>query len=57
MAGDAKVQQLQTDGGALFDTFLWMKVDGFVFNCSGPITPVAFAQAAADIILKGYPQP
>jgi hypothetical protein len=56
MAGDAKVQQLQTDGGALFDAFLWMKVDGFVFNCSGPITPVAFAQAAADVILKGYPQ-
>lgn len=37
----------------MFDTFQSMQIDGFVFNCSGPITAVAFAQAAAGIILQG----
>ena len=30
-----------------------MEIDGFVFNCKGPIPPVAFQQAAASIILEG----
>jgi len=49
----AEVQQMQIDGEALFDTFQRMKIDGFVFNCKGPIPPVAFQQAAAGIILQG----
>jgi len=53
MAGGADVQQLQIDGDALFDTFQRMKIDGFVFNCSGPVVPVAFAQAAAGFVLAG----
>jgi len=44
---------LQIDGDALFDTFQRMKIDGFVFNCSGPVVPVAFAQAAAGFVLAG----
>jgi hypothetical protein len=49
----APVQQMQIDGAALFDTFQRMNIDGFVFNCKGPITPVAFQQAVAGIILQG----
>ena len=52
MSEGVKVQQMQVDGTALFDTFQRMQMDGFVFNCSGPVTPVAFAQAAAGIILQ-----
>jgi hypothetical protein len=53
MAGGGEVQQMQIDGEALFDTFQRMKIDGFVFNCSGPVPPVAFQQAVAGIILAG----
>ena len=53
MADGGPVQQMQIDGAALFDTFQRMNIDGFVFNCSGPVPPVAFQQAAAGIILEG----
>jgi len=53
MANGAEVQQMQIDGEALFDAFQRMSIDGFVFNCAGPIPPVAFQQAAAGIILEG----
>lgn len=53
MANGAEVKQIQTDGAGLFDTFQRMPMDGFVFNCSGPITAVAFAQAAAGIVMQG----
>ena len=52
MSDGAEVQQMQIDGEALYDTFLRMQIDGFVFNCSGPVSAVAFAQAAAEIFLK-----
>jgi hypothetical protein len=44
---------MQMDGMALFDMFHRMSIDGFVFNCSGPVKPVAFAQAAAKVFLHG----
>jgi hypothetical protein len=53
MADGGEVEQMQIDGEALFDTFQRMKIDGFVFNCSGPVTPVAFQQGAAGLILQG----
>ena len=53
MADGGEVQQMQVDGVALFDTFRRMRIEGFVFNCAGPVPPVAFQQAAAGIILQG----
>jgi hypothetical protein len=53
MVNGAEVQQMQVDGEALFDTFRRMSIDGYVFNCSGPIPAVAFAQAAAEYMLEG----
>jgi hypothetical protein len=47
-----RIEQMQMNGETLFDTLRRMTIDGFVFNCSGPITPVAFAQAVAGIVLE-----
>jgi hypothetical protein len=46
-----KIEQVQMSGGTLFDTLRRATLDGFVFNCAGPIAPVAFAQAVAGIVL------
>ena len=53
MAGEAELRQLTFDGAHLFQTLQTMNMDGFVFNCSGPATPVAFAQQAATVFLQG----
>jgi hypothetical protein len=47
-----RIQQMQLNGTTLFDSLRRMTIDGFVFNCAGPITPVAFAQAVAGIVLE-----
>ena len=49
----AEVQQMQVDGEALFDAFRRMEIDGYVFNCCGPVPAVAFSQAAAQYMLEG----
>jgi hypothetical protein len=46
------IQQMQMDGPALYDTLARMSIDGFVFNCFGPVTPVAFAKAVAGLMLE-----
>jgi hypothetical protein len=51
--GDVELRLLPFDGVGLFKTLEGMNLDGFVFNCSGPATPVAFAQRAAAIFLNG----
>lgn len=45
-------QQMQIEGAALFEMFSRMSIDGFVFNCCGPVKPVAFAQPAAKVFLE-----
>jgi hypothetical protein len=48
----AELRTLRLDGAGLFQTLHGMNMDGFVFNCAGPATPVAFAQQAASIFLQ-----
>ena len=50
--GGRAIEQMQLDGAALFDALRRMAIDGFVFNCAGPVAPVAFAQAVAGIVLE-----
>jgi len=51
-AGAAQIQQMQLSGEALFNVIQKMSLDGIVFNCSGPVTPVAFAAAFARLVLE-----
>jgi hypothetical protein len=53
VADGAEVEQLQVNGKMLFEALQRMPIDGFVFNCAGPVDPVAFQQAAAGLILQG----
>jgi hypothetical protein len=48
-----EVQTTSLDGMTLFQQLRQMGLDGVVFNCMGPIAPVAFSSAIADIILSG----
>jgi hypothetical protein len=50
-AGDVPVQQLRLPGEAMFNALQKMKLDGIVFNCAGPVTPVAFAAAFMRVVL------
>jgi hypothetical protein len=43
---------VQTNGKGLFTAIAGMNVVGLVFNCSGPIKPVAFIAAFAKTILE-----
>lgn len=52
-AGGGEVKQMQTDGRGLFEILQRMQIDGFVFNCAGPVAPVAFAQAMAKVVMEG----
>jgi hypothetical protein len=52
-AGAADVQRLQMSGVALFAALARMQLDGIVFNCDGPVAPVAFAHAMAKVVLDG----
>jgi hypothetical protein len=52
VSADSTVRQLQLNGEQLFGMLQRMTLDGFVFNCAGPIKPVAFAQAVAGIVLE-----
>jgi hypothetical protein len=47
-----RIEQMQMNGETLFDTLRRMTIDGFVFNCAGPIAPVAFAQGMASVVLE-----
>lgn len=51
-ARGAKIEQIQTDGRGLFGLLQGMQLDGFVFNCAGPIPPVAFAHAMATVVME-----
>jgi hypothetical protein len=47
-----EVQTTSLDGTQLFEQLRQMGLDGVVFNCMGPIAPVAFSLAIADVILR-----
>jgi hypothetical protein len=51
-AGDGAIQQIQLDGQRLFTTLQRMQLDGTVFNCAGPVTPVAFAAGLSQVVLE-----
>jgi hypothetical protein len=51
--GAVELRLLHYDGIHLFQMIQGMSMDGFVFNCSGPATPVAFALKAATVFLEG----
>jgi hypothetical protein len=46
------LQSLTYSGKNLFEILGKMDLTGMVFNCSGPITPVAFAAAFSQIVLE-----
>lgn len=43
-------------GAALFAQLVQMNLDGIVFNCKGPVRPIAFAVGIAQLILDSVPQ-
>lgn len=51
-AKGARIEQVQTDGRGLFGLLQTMQLDGFVFNCAGPVKPVAFAQGMAKVVME-----
>ena len=51
-AGADPVQRLQLSGVALFNILQKLQIDGIVFNCAGPVTPVAFAAAFTRVVLE-----
>jgi ABC-type enterobactin transport system permease subunit len=52
-SGGDEVQEMRLDGRRLFTVLQAMQLDGIVFNCAGPVAPVAFAAAFAKIALEG----
>ena len=51
-SGGSEVKETKLGGPALFKLLLSMKLDGIVFNCEGPVRPIAFALGLASIILQ-----
>jgi hypothetical protein len=43
---------VQTNGKGLFSTLAGMNLTGIVFNCAGPIMPIAFAAEFAKVVLE-----
>lgn len=49
-AGEAQVVERIWKGKDLFPLLLAMPIDGIVFNCAGPVNPVAFAKGFALLV-------
>jgi hypothetical protein len=47
-----EIERMQLDGKGLFTILSKMELTGMVFDCSGPVTPVAFAAAMSDLVLN-----
>lgn len=47
----ATVPGAKHDGHATLSLMHSLTIDGFVFNCAAPVTPVAFAHAMARVVL------
>lgn len=52
VAGEAQAVERIWKGEDLFPVLAKMPIDGFVFNCKGPVTPVAFAIAFAQVVCE-----
>jgi len=51
-ASGEEVVAVKSDGKGLFTMLSGMDVTGIVFNCSGPIKPVAFAAGLSKVVLE-----
>lgn len=49
---EGQLLSLELTGVELFRLLAGMRLDGLVFNCSGPAAAVAFAHAFAEVILE-----
>jgi SseB protein N-terminal domain len=52
-AGGGEVREMIYEGRALFEALQGMRLDGLVFNCSGPVAPIAFAPGFAKVVIEG----
>ena len=52
---EVDLRGISLPGPALFAELAKVQVDGVVFNCAGPVKPVAFAPQFAEIILNSRP--
>ncbi len=50
--GSGTIEERVLAGEALFSILNTMPIDGIVFNCSGPVPPVAFAKAFAQMVCE-----
>ena len=50
--GNQSGEPMLIGGADLFERFAAMPIDGFVFNCAGPLPPRAFARQFAKIVVE-----
>jgi hypothetical protein len=50
-----RLRSVEIPGPVLFAQLAQMSLDGLVFNCSGPVPPVAFALPFAQVMLEASP--